>query len=152
MSDQIREGPASQYRIEEILANISIAEICLAYLLQFDKPDSLEPEAAERFPLAKYAATYWTQHARVARKDASTLHQLIMELFLLKRDAYANWIRLYDIHRAKPKERDIMRSLKNIASPLYYASLAGLVESTRLLLETGAVTTATRGSSALRYM
>ncbi len=30
------------------------------------------------------------------------------------------------------------RSLKNVASPLYYTALAGLVESARLLLEKGA--------------
>jgi hypothetical protein len=54
VSERIRKGPASKYSIEEIPANISISEICLAYLLQFDKPSSLDPDTIEYFPLARY--------------------------------------------------------------------------------------------------
>ncbi|KAH0534080.1 hypothetical protein FGG08_007314, partial [Glutinoglossum americanum] len=132
VSERIRAGPASQYSIQEIHTNVSIAEICLAYLLQFDNPTSLTFRTFEEFPLARYAARYWTQHARVARKDMSATHLLIMELFLSKRDAYANWIRLFDPDRPE-RELDITESLekdmKSIPSPLYYASLVGLIES-----------------------
>ncbi|KAH0538097.1 hypothetical protein FGG08_005309 [Glutinoglossum americanum] len=137
MSDRIQDGPARQYSTQEIPANVSIAEICLAYLLQFDKDDSLTSETVKDFPLARYAAQYWTQHARVAKRDASTLHRLIMELFLSKRDAYVNWIRLFDPD-SPYREPDIMRGSNSVATPLYYASLAGLAESVRLLLEAGA--------------
>jgi ankyrin repeat protein len=128
---------ATRYRIQEIRANVSIAEICLAYLLQFDSPDSLTSQTIEEFPLARYAARYWTQHAQLAGKDTGKVHLLIMELFLSKRDAYVNWIRLFNPDYPW-KEPTITESLDKVACPLYYASLAGLVESARLLLEDGA--------------
>jgi len=36
-----------------------VAEGCLAYLLQYDKADSLKHYRYEMFPLATYAARYW---------------------------------------------------------------------------------------------
>jgi hypothetical protein len=60
-----------------------------------------------------------------------------MELLLSKRDACVNWIRLFN-----PDEpwrgSDIAKSFYSIASPLYCASLAGLAETAKLLLEKGA--------------
>jgi hypothetical protein len=137
VSDRITNGPAHQYSIREIHANVSISEVCLSYLLQFDSPDSLTSQNLKDYPLARYAAKYWTQHARVAGGNENILHQLIMELFMSKKDTYINWIRLFDTDRPW-KERDITTSLIQVAPPLYYASLAGLIESARLLLEHGA--------------
>jgi Ankyrin repeats (3 copies) len=137
ISERIQNGPAYQYSIRERYANASIAETCLAYLLQFDKTNSLTHQTTEKFPLARYAAEYWTQHSRVAREDAEVMHQLIMELFLSNREAYVNWVRLFDPD--EPLEQpDITKGSKRVAPPLYYASLAGLIESVRLLLEQGA--------------
>ncbi|KAI9856111.1 MAG: hypothetical protein M1813_009229 [Trichoglossum hirsutum] len=137
VSERIQIGPAHGYSIRETHANISIAETCLAYLLQFEYFNSVTSRTAEEYPLARYATRYWMQHARWAEKDTSTVHLLVMELFLSKRDAYVNWIRLSD-----PEKRwmapDRTRSPKSIASPLYYVSLAGLVEPSKLLLEKGA--------------
>jgi hypothetical protein len=53
MSERVQ---ATQYSIQEIRANVSIAEICLAYLLQFDNPTSLTSQTIEEFPLTRYAA------------------------------------------------------------------------------------------------
>ncbi|KAI9764160.1 MAG: hypothetical protein M1840_008642 [Geoglossum simile] len=128
VSERIQIGPACRYSIREAPANISIAEACLAYLLQFEHSNSLTSRTTQEYPLARYAAWYWTQHARWAGKDASAVHLLIIELFLSKKDAYANWIRLRDSSKAK--------SL-NVNSPLYYALVAGLVETGKLLLEKG---------------
>jgi len=137
VSERIQNGPASQYSIREVHANVSIAETCLVYLLQFGKANSLTSQTTKEFPLARYAAEYWTHHATMAREDAKVMHQLIMELFLSKRDAYVNWIRLFDPDNPR-NEPNITEDLKIVASPLYYASLAGLIESVRLLLEKGA--------------
>ena len=137
MSDRIRCGPARKYSIQKVHANVSIAETCLVYLLQFDKANSLTRQTTKEFPLARYAAKYWTHHARVAREDAEVMHQLIMELFLSKRDAYVNWIRLFDPDWPW-NQPNITEGLKIVASPLYYSSLVGLIESVRLLLEKGA--------------
>ncbi|KAI9765534.1 MAG: hypothetical protein M1840_007360 [Geoglossum simile] len=144
VSERIQTGPASWYSIQEIPANISIAESCLAYLLQFNRPDSLTSQTTEDYPLARYASRHWTRHARWAWEDATTVHTLIMELFLSERYAYINWIRLYDPD-APWSPPDITRSSYSIASPLYYASLADLLESAGQLLEAGADVNAQEG-------
>lgn len=139
VSKRIQAGKASQYSIQEIRANGSIAETCLAYLLQFDKPNSLSSQtvkATKEFPLARYAARYWTQHAREAMDDTGATNLLSIEL-LSQRDAFVNWIRLFDLDKPRA-EPDIARNLGGVPCPLYYASQAGLIESTRLLLEQGA--------------
>jgi hypothetical protein len=141
MSERIQAGSASRYSLREIHANVSIAETCLAYLLQFDHPNSLNLQTFEEFPLATYAAKYWTQHAQYAGADMNAIHLLSMELFLQKKDAYLNWIRLFDPDRPW-REPDISISVENnwesVPSPLYYASFTGLVESARVLLKYGA--------------
>ena len=137
VSERIQNGPARQYSIREMPANISIAEVCLVYLLQFDKTNCLTSQTIKKYPLVRYAAKYWTQHARAVEGDTEAMHQLIMQLFWSKREAYVNWVQLFDPD--KPwREREITRGLKRVASPLYYASLAGLIEPVRLLLEKGA--------------
>ena len=141
VSERIQAGSASRYSIREIHANVSIAETCLAYLLQFDRPNSLTLRTFEEYPLAKYAAKHWTQHAQYAGADMNTIHLLIMELFLQKEDAYLNWTRLFDPDTPW-RELDILMNLENnwrsVPSPLYYPSLIGLVESAQVLLENGA--------------
>jgi hypothetical protein len=137
VSERIQRGKAARYSIREIHANVSIAEICLAYLLQFDNPDSLTSQTIKEYPLARYAAEYWTQHARVAGENENMLHRLITELFMSKKDAHVNCIRLFDPEKAW-EGPDITKSSKSVAPPLYYASLTGLIEAVRLLLESGA--------------
>ena len=135
VSDRIR---ASQYSIKEITANISIAETCLVYLLQFDKPDSLTPGTLEDLPLVGYAAKHWTLHARWAGGDAIAFNLLVIEFFLSKEGAFVNWVRLSDPDEPAWKDPNITKKIKSIASPLYYASLTGLIEPVRMLLEKGA--------------
>src|SRR6266516_2691020 len=145
VSERIRTGPAAEYSIQEIYANGSIANSCLAYLLQFDKPNSLMVQTIKEFPLATYAAKYWTQHARLAGENTGATDLLDMvELFWSKRDAYVNCVRLFDPD--EPWEEPNISGLKQVSSPLYYASLVGLIESTRLLLENGADVNAQGGT------
>jgi hypothetical protein len=136
VSDRIQTSRCSIYSIKEKSANLSIAEACPAYLLQFDKPDSLNSRTL-RLPLVMYAACYWTEHAQWAGEDAIAIHLLTMEFFLSKGDAYVNWVRLFDPD--KPWEKpQIAKDLTEVASPIYYASLTGLIEPVRQLLGKGA--------------
>ena len=109
---------------------MSIARDCLAYLFHFDTVGSLTYNVFSEYPLVRYVAHDWTAHARVAEKEDHTLCQ---ELFLTTGEAFINWIRLHHYSQ----EFDPMRPPKEIAAPLYYASLAGLLESVRLLLDEG---------------
>jgi Ankyrin repeats (many copies) len=138
VSKRIQDGPTAQFSIQEISANASIAEICVAYLLQFDKPDSFIVQTVEEFPLARYAARFWTQHAQIAGENQDAMHSLIMELLLSKTHGYINCIRLFDPEIPWSEETRTTRYLTKTFSPLYYTSLTGLIVSVRLLLEKGA--------------
>jgi ankyrin repeat protein len=145
MSKRIQDGPAAQFGIQEIPANTSIAEICLAYLLQFDNPDSVTGQTFKEFPLARYAARFWTQHAQIAGENQDAMHSLIMELLLSNIHGYINCIRLFDPERPWYEEPDTTSNLMETFSPLYYMSLTGLTVSVRLLLEAGADSNAQGG-------
>jgi hypothetical protein len=132
VSDRVRTG----YSIAKC-AHEYIAQTCLTYLLHFKGPCLLTSDNIDEFPLARYAAEYWTQHARMAGKDADRTYLLSMELFQSKRDAYINWIRLFEPDRPW-MEPNMTRRLESVPSPLYYASLEGLIESARQLVEKGA--------------
>ena len=137
ISPRIQKGRLKPYSIQEVDANASIAESSLAYLLQFDKPDSLTTQTVLEFPLADYAAKYWTEHAQVAEKDSTLAPLLSMELLSTKGHALLNWIRLYNLDGLL-KGSDMTRGLHDICPPLYYASSAGLIRSVKSILDRGA--------------
>jgi hypothetical protein len=124
ISKRILDGKASQYSIQEIRAHESIAQVSLAYLLGLGEPGSLCVKTAQHFPLTGYAAEYWPQHTRALGKETEQIVELSMELFS-SRDAFANWIRLYDSDKASTIPV-AARRLNSVAAPLYYASQGGL--------------------------
>src|SRR5277367_4837579 len=63
---------ATGFGIDEKLSHSVIAQTCLAYLLQFDNLDTLNPNTSnpsENYPLARYAAEYWIMHVRSGRNE-----------------------------------------------------------------------------------
>ncbi|MCJ1394682.1 hypothetical protein MMC18_007562, partial [Xylographa bjoerkii] len=149
VSERIRYGPASEYNMQEWCANASIAEACLAYLLQFDERVCLTSENLSEFPLAEYAAKNWVEHTRQSGEGSNEMQELIMELLRnqCKKEAYKYWIRLCRASRylhTSPYDRSLGKSELEIqdqdseefVSPLYYASVEGLTKTVRLLLET----------------
>jgi ankyrin repeat protein len=136
ISRQIRVGPAIQHTIREIPVNTVIAEICLTYLFQFNKPDSLNPQSLENFPLLSYAARNWVTHARIAGNNSDRLITLIMTLFLKQEDIYKNWIRIFDPEKTGERPLVWQYSVQP-CSPLYYCSLGGLLEPAKRLIEKG---------------
>ena len=130
ISPRIQKGRVKQYSIQEVDANAFIAESSLAYLLQFDEPGSLTTESVFEFPLANYAANYWTEHAQLAERDSTLAPHLSIELLLTKGHALLNWARLHNL--------DMTRGLDDICPPLYYASSAGLIRSVKSILDRGA--------------
>lgn len=135
-SKRILDGKAAQYGIQEIRSHESIAQICLAYLLQFDgsAPLSEYSEDSEHyFPLAKYAAEFWAYHVR-ASEESDDIVSLIMEL-LTDPKAFLNWIQLFDSDKASSEGQMIGKEIDTLAGPLYYASQLGLKKPVELLLE-----------------
>ncbi|KAL9134056.1 MAG: hypothetical protein Q9175_004768 [Cornicularia normoerica] len=134
VSDRIQHGAAPRYSIREIESHAVLAEDCIAYLLQFDEPGSLTLETLGQSPLAGYAAQFWFAHAKVAEKGPiQTATVLSMKLFMAEGEGFLNWIRIFDSDRYG--QQNLRLGLNDLASPIYYASLAGVFESVKMLIE-----------------
>ena len=134
VSDRIQHGAAPCYSIREIESHAVLAEDCIAYILQFDEPGSLTLETLGLSPLADYAAKFWVAHAKVAEKGPiQTATVLSMKLFMAEGEGFLNWIRIFDSDDYGGQT--LRLGLNDLASPIYYASLAGLFESVKMLIE-----------------
>ncbi|PGH31047.1 hypothetical protein GX50_06155, partial [[Emmonsia] crescens] len=123
-----------QKGINEISARGCITRICLAYLSCLDDQSPIT-ELKKRLPLAQYSAEYWMDHARPAEAKED-VQKSILNFFLQQKQAYTVWGKLFDPDRPWEKEPQQWRKM---ATPLYYASLAGLQHAVEpLLLEAGA--------------
>src|ERR1700721_2090218 len=114
---------ATGFSIDEKLAHTFIAKTCLAYLLQFENPDMLNEDTIDKYPLAKYAAEYWTMHVHYGAEESTDVQQekLIMTLFRPFHTApFISWVRIHDIDGPN---RIIMKT-SDIPSTIYYASFA----------------------------
>ena len=137
VSERILQGNARRYNIQEISANISIYNDCLAYLLEFELFDHCSTsQCLAEFPLADYAAKYWTKHAQIAEKHTGFNPNLTRELLLTKEDGLLNLVRLHNPEWPQGTVNPYL-SLREIHPPLYYVSMAGLHKSVQMLLDEG---------------
>jgi len=123
------------FTFSEQVSHSVISQICLAYLLQFNTSEPLDLNLDVSSPLAKYAAEHWVTHAHSGCKNksqSSSVFALMMKLLTDEKNAFVNWVRIYDIDRYYT---DLQRQTNYIALPLYYASLAGLTEASYALLD-----------------
>jgi hypothetical protein len=134
ISLSIRNERAKDYNIQEVDTNVLIAKSCLAYLLHFDKSNSLTTWFVLEFLLANYVAKYWTRHAQVAKRGSTSTPLLSIELLLIKGHGLLNWIRFYD--QEQPwRGSNMSRKLDDIHPSLYYASFARLIRSIKFILD-----------------
>ncbi|RFU30804.1 hypothetical protein B7463_g5547, partial [Scytalidium lignicola] len=116
----------------EICAQGSITRVCLSYLSHLDNRCPVEKINAE-FPLAGYSVQYWMNHARSAETDIY-VRKRILKFFLQQKQAYEMWGKLFGTDQPWRAE---LAQLKDIETPLYYASLAGLEQTVESLIEEG---------------
>jgi len=137
-SKRILSSKAFTYSIQEMRAHDTIAQICLAYLLQFGEDNELpEPEVSQpHFPLSKYAAKYWPYHINASGTESEEVVRLCMELFTNTK-AFEAWINIYDTDMVS-SEGQMADGPPFRASPLYYVSQVGLKKPVQLLLDNGA--------------
>ena len=126
------------FGIQTISGNKAIAEMCLAYLVHFDKPLEFSSEVLEEFPLADYAARYWFEHAKIVDREEHLPIQHAMMLFSSSGYCFRNWLCLFDPDRIQKPEIRRSEQVKNAGSPLYCASVLGICPLVAGLLEAGA--------------
>ena len=142
ITERIQSSAAGKYAIREINTHESIAATCLAYLLHLDEHKSLISKPLNEFPLARYAAEYWTQHARMVGNDnmaekAGVVETLALELFVARKEGHVTWLQIFDPSRSWGGAV-WHRSSTDLASPLYYMADTGVTGLVRLLLAEGA--------------
>lgn len=64
LSEKILGTPVTYFAINSVSAHRSIAETCLIYLQQFEKPIELSSKPPESYSLARYAAKFWPYHVQ----------------------------------------------------------------------------------------
>ena len=113
-------------------AHTILAEACLVVLLRLgevvDKDNLINVE--DKFPLARYAAEHWVDHARF-ENVSSHIREGMEDLFDPDKPYFAAWLRVYDIDTRPPDSSllfymiDYSRDNSKFATPLYYAALCG---------------------------
>ena len=133
VSRHIKNGPSVQFALEAELANSMMAECCLAYLLQFHS--RLDMAMVLEFPLAPYAAQFWTEHYRHCKASNEYLLDRLALQLLTAKSAYRNCCCLYNPDR---RWQGIELERDPGLSALYYASLTGLSRMIMPLVAIGA--------------
>lgn len=140
VSERIRYRPASFFAVIGVSAEVLIAEVCLTYILLFDKPDSLSEDSLSEWPLLDYASRHWFYHARrLANKSDCDMATQLAETLLTSQEnfAFINWLRVFEPDMSRISF-DLSKSPTALASPLYYSSYCGLLDVVKSLLRNGA--------------
>jgi len=133
LSHRIKSGSSVEFALEARLAHSIIAECCIVYLLQFNS--RLDMALLQDFPLAPYAAQFWTEHYRHSEASGEGLLDRLALRLLTTRRAYQNCCSLYNPDRLW-QGIALKGSIK--IPVLYYASLTGLPCTITPLITTGA--------------
>ncbi|KAK2834871.1 hypothetical protein FQN49_006833 [Arthroderma sp. PD_2] len=113
-------------------ARASIAKVCLAYLLQFDEELPLQQVVVD-FPLAKYSARYWMDHAMMVKDKDAKLLELIRALYCYHEASYRVCYRLH----LPDMPWEWFRPPEIPEPPLRYASFGGFRDAVQSLLSLG---------------
>ena len=126
-------GDVSGFQILLEPAHTILAEACLVVLLRLgelvDRDNLINVE--DKFPLARYAAEHWVDHARF-ENVSSHVREEMEDLFDPDKPYFAAWLRVHDID-IQPRDNssllfyivDYTRDKSKFATPLYCAALCG---------------------------
>jgi ankyrin repeat protein len=112
----------AQYSLHDQESHDILASCCLIYLLRFEADEWTTEDFESIFPLARYAAEFWTKHARISGGWSQRLRDLSVEILTQRKVAFRAWSRL--------GHRMLIQEL-----PLLAASSEGLSYAVRILLQ-----------------
>ena len=129
LSKHLREHHDKKMRAFSLSPKLShsmISQTCLAYLLQLEKPESVDDADSS---LMEYAASNWILHAQCSNYDKSqesSLSNLMIKFLKPDNPAFIKWVEIFDPYNAFLH-----------LPPLYYTCKAGLIKATLSLLKNG---------------
>ena len=122
-------GDVSRFYIDLDAAHTILAQACLGTLLRLD--ENAGDSGAKGFPLVKYAAEHWVDHAQF--DDVSSRVQDGMDvLFDTSKPHFAAWLRAHDIDKRWVNFSDGTQN--GGGSPLYYAAFCGFYDLAERLI------------------
>jgi ankyrin repeat protein len=119
-------GDVSRFHIFLKPAHTIVAKACLGVLLRLGELVD-EDDVEDKYPLARYAAEYWVDHARFDNVS-SHIREGIEDLFDPDKPYFAAWLQVHDIDCSGPflyHFYDLVYKDSDTATPLYYAALCG---------------------------
>ena len=118
-------GNSSRYHIRPKPAHTILAQACLGFLLS-----PIDEESVTGFPLAKYAARHWVEHAQY-EDVASRVKDGMQILFDSDKPYFTAWIGIFDMDMPNAHEwnySDLEISPEPKPTPLYYSVLCGFYD------------------------
>jgi hypothetical protein len=109
-------------------AHTILAKACLGVLLRLGELVD-KGNVEDKFPLARYAAEHWVDHARFENVSFH-IREGMEDIFDSDKPYFAAWLRIHDID-TEPLYDSVLyqfaslRKTSNSAIPLYYAALCG---------------------------
>src|SRR6266403_1218033 len=130
-SSRIADSSAgvSRFHILLGLAHTILAKACLGVLLRLGQLVDGD-NVKDKFPLARYAAEHWVDHAQF-ENVSSDIREEMEQLFDSDKPYFSAWMQVHDIDTEPPHESILYyfaysdNKKSNAATPLYYAALCG---------------------------
>jgi len=123
------EDTISRFHVSMAPAHTIVAQACLGVLLHIDK--NVTKEDLKEFPLVKYAAKYWVDHARF-EGVLPNIQDGMNCLFDPKNHHLAIWVWIYDPEDDRYASSE--RPSQARATPLHYAAFCGLHDIVKFLI------------------
>jgi len=119
-----------RYNISMTPAHTLVAQACLGILLYLDQ--NANRDSLAKFPLAKYAAKHWVEHARF-EGVSQNVDEGMKQLFDRRKSHLAVWLWIYDPTLPLWKRGTLANGpLSPRGKPLHYASFCGLHDVVKL--------------------
>jgi hypothetical protein len=112
----------TQYHIRLETAHTIFAQACLGVLLRLD--DRVDRESIKKFPLARYAAQYWSIHVRV-QNVPSCIKDGMECLFDAEKRHFSTWLWIYNDEYPHSSLSSTGPPEKPETVPLYHAARLG---------------------------
>ncbi|KAI9438881.1 hypothetical protein BJY52DRAFT_1217340 [Lactarius psammicola] len=121
-------GDVSWFHIDLEPAHTILAQACLGTLLRLDEHAS--NSGVEVFPLVKYAAEHWVDHAQF-EKVSLRVRDGMDDLFDNSKPHFAAWLQ---VHNLDKHWLTFSRGAPHVGSPLYYAAFCGFYDLAERLI------------------